>query len=133
MKNTGTFLSKRAGSKPDRSKKSHTRETEKRSDKKNNYRKPPTKRKKRPVNVSDESISKEVHKSSDENNTNIPSVRVLQRRRVIVFEDDPDEEDEGEDNAEHLDELDDDDDDETDNMEVDEDDNMDFRITLFVW
>ena len=108
-------------------KKSCTRETKRRSGKKNNYRKPPTKIKKSPDNVSDESISEEVHKSLDENNADIPSVRVLQRRRVIVFEDDPDEEDEGEDIAEHLDELDDDDDDdETEYMEVDEDDNMDF-------
>ena len=108
-------------------KKSCTRETKRRSGKKNNYRKPPTKKKKSPDNVSDESISEEVHKSLDENNADIPSVRVLQRRRVIVFEDDPDEEDEGEDIAEHLDELDDDDDDdETEYMEVDEDDNMDF-------
>ena len=108
-------------------KKSRTRETKRRSGKKNNDRKPPTKRKKSPVNVLDESISEEVHKSSDENNGDAPSVRVLRRRRAIVFEDEADEEDEGEDIAEHLDELDDDDDDdETDYMEVDEDDNMDF-------
>jgi hypothetical protein len=102
-------------------KKSHARETERRSGKKNNYRKPPTKRKKTPVPLAEESSSEEVHNSSDENVADIPSVRVIQRRRAIISEEEQEEEEEEEEETEDLDELDDDDDDDDGMDEVGED------------
>jgi len=72
-------------------KKAQRRETKRRTGKKNNYRKPPVKRAKIPVPISEESHSQEADRSSDENFPDVPSVRVL-RTRVIVSEEEEEEE-----------------------------------------
>ena len=61
------------------------REVKRRSGKKNNYRKPPVKRQKSPEPPSKESTSDEVCISSDEDVPDVPSMRVLRKRRVIVL------------------------------------------------
>ena len=144
-------------------KKTCTRETKRRSVKKNNYRKHPQRKKapaleevpedidssdlsnrrslakknkkkgpattrkktKKVATTSEEVSDEEVPKSSDDNAPDLPSVRVLRRRRVIISED-REEEDELEDSEEdEMDEV----EDELDYMDVDDDDednNMEF-------
>ena len=103
-------------------KKARRRETKRRTGKKNNYRKPPVKRAKIPVPISEESHSQEADRSSDENFPDVPSVRVL-RTRVIVSEEEEEEEEIDELEDEEMDEV----EDELDHMDVDdEDDYMDF-------
>jgi hypothetical protein len=101
-------------------KKARKRETKRRTGKQNNYRKPPVKRQKTPIPISEESDSQKADRSSDENFPDVPSVRVL-RTRVIVSEEEEEEEiDELE--AEEMDEV----EEELDHMDVDdEDDYMD--------
>ena len=104
-------------------KKARKRETKRRTGKKNNYRKPPVKKQKTPVPISEESDSQEADRSSDENFPDVPSVRVL-RTRVIVSEEEEEEEEEEIDEleAEEMDEV----EEELDHMDVDdEDDYMD--------
>jgi hypothetical protein len=91
-------------------KKARKRETKRRSGKKNNYRKPPIKHKKKVSSTqpSDETSPEEVHQSSDESAPHVPSVRVL-RRRVVSEEDLAEEkmceDDEEEEEEEEIDEL----------------------------
>ena len=100
-------------------KKARRRETKRRTGK---NRKPPVKRAKIPVPISEESHSQEADRSSDENFPDVPSVRVL-RTRVIVSEEEEEEEEIDELEDEEMDEV----EDELDHMDVDdEDDYMDF-------
>jgi hypothetical protein len=106
-------------------KKARKRETKRRTGKKNNYRKPPVKRQKVPIAISEESHSQEADRSSDENFPDVPSVRVLRRRVIVSEEEEEGEEEEEEEEEEAIDELEDEEMDEVeeelDQMDVDDD------------